>query len=525
MLGESQEAQAAPAAVSEGEYKYRNLVETVLNTIIDGVVIINKRGEIQSFNRACEGLFGYHPSEVIGKNVKILMPDPYRAQHDDYLGNYQRTHIPKIIGIGREVTGQRKDGSVFPMELAVGDTHYDGEYAYIGIIRDLRERKEAEKANEQLRQSQKMESLGQLTGGVAHDFNNLLAVIIGNLDYLDELVGPRHPFQLHIQPALKAALQGAELTKQLLAFGRKQALRPKTLDLNELIERFTHMVGRTLGDWVVIRLSLLPDVWRVRVDPNQLENALLNLAVNARDALPKEDGRIVIETRNVTHDEESIANSDMKAGEYVELAISDNGSGMPPEVLAKVFEPFFTTKEVGKGSGLGLSMVYGFVKQSGGHIRLYSDPGIGTTVRLYLPRSEKELHTAAAKSVVPYEKYGQRVLVVEDNPEVLSVSATMVESLGYEVLKATSGDEALLILKQRNDIDLLMTDVMMPGLLNGPALAKEARKLHPQLKVLFNSGYAEHAMRESGMLEEGVFLLVKPFRKGQLAEKLNAVLR
>jgi PAS domain S-box-containing protein len=500
---------------------------SLLETIIDGVITINGQGLIHSYNKACITLFGYEPHEVIGKNVSILMPDPYHSAHDSYIDNFKKTGKAKVIGIGREVIGKRKDGSTFPMELAVGETHAGEEYAFVGIIRDITERKEAERAREQLRQSQRMEAIGQLTGGIAHDFNNLLAIILGNLDFMHERLPAGDPLHEFIGPSIAAAEHGSELTQQLLAFGRKQTLMPQVISLNDLVFYFTTFIRHMLGERVETSYSLSADVWNVYVDSNQLQNALINLSVNARDAMP-EGGKLMFETSNVTFDQHYIENHfDISAGDYVMLAISDTGTGMDANVMAKAFEPFFTTKEVGKGTGLGLSMVYGFVKQSNGHIKLYSEPGFGTSVKIYLPRAQQATQATEANRKMPQPIKADKsrlVLVVEDNADVLKITSAMIESIGYRALTASSGDEAMRIIRQRGDIELLISDVMLPGELNGPALAKQAVAHSPGLKVLFNSGYAEQALQSSGLLNENVHLISKPFRKMQLASKIAELL-
>lgn len=520
------EAQAY-AQIQESEKKLKTLVNTILDTIIDGVITINKRGEIQSYNKACVRLFGYSYEEVLGQNVRMLMPEPYHSEHDGYLEHYNATGEKRIMGVGREVKGRHKDGSVFPMELAVGEADQGGIHAFVGIIRDITERHEAEHAREQLRQAQKMEALGQLTGGIAHDFNNLLAIILGNLDFMVDRTDKDSPLRSFLMPSIEAAEHGAELTKQLLSFGRKQALQPKIINLNELLHYFTVLVQHTLDERIKVILALESDLWNVNVDPSMLQNALLNLAVNARDAMPG-GGKLVFETQNLFLDEDYAENNlDVVPGPYVMVAISDTGIGMSQDVVEKAFEPFFTTKDVGKGSGLGLSMVYGFVKQSTGHIRIYSEVGTGTTIKIYLPRAEGEANYAQ-KPVEPpvcMESKSVLILVVEDNKDVLKLTSSMVESLGYQVLQAETGDEALRLLKSRDDIELLLTDVMLPGALNGPVLAKQALSLHPGLKVLFNSGYAEHAIMQSGILEAGVNIISKPFRKQELAYSIERVLK
>lgn len=511
--------------------KLQNLVDTVLDTIVDGVITINEKGEIQSYNPACRKLFGYTADEVIGKNVHMLMPSPYKENHDSYIKNYRETGDAKIIGIGREVSGQRKDGTVFPMELAVGATHEGGDHAFVGIIRDITERHLAEMEREQLRQSQKMEALGQLTGGIAHDFNNLLAIILGNLDFLSEEIMDEALKESFVMPSIEAAEKGSELTQMLLAFGRKQTLRPEFVDPNDLLMKFIRLISRTLEERIDIRMSLSPDVWPCYVDVRQLENALLNLALNARDAMPK-GGRLIFETENVYLDEDyAQENLEVVAGEYTMIAVSDSGFGMAHDVIEKAFDPFFTTKTVGKGTGLGLSMVYGFVKQSQGHIKLYSEPGFGTTVKIYLPRNMDSVgYTAPIRTVdpnnedMPRAPENTRVLVVEDNASVLKMTSSMLESLGYIVEVASTGEQASDILKKDDGFTLLLTDVMLPGAINGPILAQEAISLYPSIKVLFCSGYAEHAIFQSDLLSEDVHLLSKPFRKTVLAKKLIEVL-
>lgn len=504
-----------------------NKLQAVVNNVIDGLIIINERGIVESFNPACERIFGYSAEEVVGQNIKMLMPEPYHSEHDGYLRNYRQTGIAKIIGIGREVTGRRKDGSIFPMDLSVSAFDLEGERHFSGIVRDISERKEAEKTQEQLRHVQKMESLGQLTGGIAHDFNNLLAVILGNLDFMFEKTKETDPLREFINPSIEAAEHGMELTKQLLAFGRKQSLQPKIISVNELLNYFKTLVRHTLGERIETILRLEPDLWHVNVDPSQLQNALLNLAVNARDAMPG-GGKLIIETKNISLDETYTQdNTDVFIGDYIVISISDTGEGMTQEVMEKAFEPFFTTKDVGKGSGLGLSMVYGFVKQSKGHIKIYSEVGYGTSVSIYLPRTEGSVSTIEKVDTKPLPNQTAEtkiILVVEDNKNVLKLTSAMVESLGYKVLQAETGRAAIEILEARADIDLLLTDVMLPGVLNGPELAKQAVAMHPNLKVLYNSGYAEHAIMQSGLLDKGVNLISKPFRKQQLAEKIEEIL-
>ena len=303
------------------------------------------------------------------------MPEPYHSEHDHYISAYLETNVPKIIGIGREVMGRRKDGSTFPMELAVGKSPQGGNHAFVGIVRNVTERREAETQRDQLRQSQKMEAVGQLTGGLAHDFNNLLAIIIGNLDMLREIRAGDQVTDELVRDALESALRGADLTRRLLAFARRQPLQPERADINEVIGAIVRLLTRTLGENITIEMSLTPNVWPVQIDRAQFEAVIANLATNARDAMPR-GGALLIDTRNGRLDEAyAAAHADVTPGDYVVVEVSDSGTGMPSDVLSRIFEPFFTTKEQGKGTGLGLSMVFGFMKQSGGHITVYSEAG------------------------------------------------------------------------------------------------------------------------------------------------------
>jgi PAS domain S-box-containing protein len=498
-------------------------LEALVDTAVDGVMMIDAHGLVQMFNPACEKLFGYPADEVVGQNVKMLMPPPYRHEHDGYLDNFHRTGERKIIGIGREVTGQRKDGSTFPMELSVGEAKQYGESIFVGIIHDLSDRKQTEA---QLVQAQKMETVGQLSGGIAHDFNNLLTVVVGNAEVLSESLRARPDLQHLADSIVQAGERGAELTQRLLAFSRRQTLQPAEIDCNALVNGMEKLLRRMLTETIAIKTMLDGDLWTAYADPGQLENALLNLAINARDAMA-DDGTITITTANVPLDERyRDLHPEVNPGEYVMVGVTDDGCGMPKEVLDHVFEPFFTTKEVGKGSGLGLSMVYGFVKQSNGHVAIYSEPALGTTVRIYLPA------VANAAGRMPtlvlgepaMESGKETVLVAEDDPFVRSYAVTTLSSLGYNVIEAVDGREALHKLNDGARPDILFTDVVMPGGINGWDLAEQARKIRPGLKVLLTSGYALETLAERGRLPRGAIILNKPYRKAELARRLREAL-
>jgi PAS domain S-box-containing protein len=483
-------------------------LRAVVDTAVDGVILVDKQGIVRMFNPACVRLFGYQPEETIGKNVNLLMPLSFEREH---------------AGIVQEAAGRRKDGSTFPMELSVGEAKPGGETVFVGIIRDLTDRK---RTAQQLFQAQKMEAVGQLTGGVAHDFNNLLTVILANADTLFEELSDREDLRPLAEMTRTAAERGAELTNSLLAFSRRQNLEPKAVDINKLVAGMDGLLRRALGENIEIRLVQGAGLWRATVDPGQLESGILNLAINARDAMP-EGGRLTIEASN-THIDESYseAHDEVKPGQYVLICVSDTGTGMSDEVAARAFEPFFSTKDVGKGTGLGLSMVYGFVKQSGGHIKIYSEVGDGTTFKIYLPRSSMDWEAAGTEPVrkASHPTGTETILMVEDNDLVRQHTEKQLQALGYNVLVASDGPAAMKILERGDPIDLLFTDVVMPGGMGGRQLAENAAALRPSLKILFTSGYTENAVVHHGRLGAGAHLLRKPYQRRELALKLRQLL-
>jgi PAS domain S-box-containing protein len=390
------------------------------------------------------------------------------------------------------------------------------------------ERTERLRLNEEaLRQSQKMEAIGQLTGGVAHDFNNLLQVIIGNLEIIQRnLPNELARLQRAARQAMIGAQRAASLTQRLLAFARRQPLDPKPIDVNVLVNGMSEMIHRTLGETISVETVLGAGLWRIEADPNELEASILNLAVNARDAMP-DGGRLTIETSNVRIDEAYvITHRELVPGQYVALSVSDTGTGMDPQTLAQVFEPFFTTKPVGKGTGLGLSQVYGFVKQSGGHVNIYSEVGQGTTVKLYLPRLAGALVPEAepTNQLTPDASSEETVLVVEDDDDVRAYSGDILRELGYRVIEAHDGPAALRLLGQQPRVDLLFTDVVLPGGMTGAQVAAQASGIRPSLKVLFTTGYARNAIIHHGRLDKGVQLITKPFSFEELATKIRDIL-
>lgn len=389
-----------------------NMVEAAIESAVNAIMIIDEAGLIRKANPSCERMFGYTQAELLGRNVNMLMPEPDRSAHDRYMHNYMETGAKKIIGIGREVRGRRRDGSSFPMHLSVGEFRAGGRRYFIGTIRDISKEVAQEEA---LRQVQRMEALGQLTGGIAHDFNNLLTIITGNLELLDLEIEDAYQRDL-LKRASDAAHMGARLTGRLLTFARRRPLDAVAVNLNDLLLGIMDLLRRTLGETIGISSSLAPDLWVIRSDVSEIENAVVNLAINARDAMPS-GGKLMIETRNVVIDDNALTGDiGLAPGRYVRLSVSDTGEGIAPDILPRVFEPFFTTKGAGRGTGLGLSVIYGFARQSGGQATIYSEPGHGTTVNLYLPDAGEARGRSVAGGRAEPERAlaGELIMVVED---------------------------------------------------------------------------------------------------------------
>ncbi|MEZ5830659.1 MAG: PAS domain-containing protein [Dongiaceae bacterium] len=474
------------------------------------------------FNRAGEKLLGYNRAELMGRSDYDFFP---REEADHFIARDRavfESGAPQLTEEERITT--RYNGVRLLRTTKVPVKDKDGNPQYLlGFSEDITERKTMEA---QLRQAMKMEAVGQLTGGVAHDFNNLLGIIVGNLDIAAEYAADNPALREILQEALGGALRGAELTRRLLAFSRNQPLQPAVVDLNQGLPQVATMLRRTLGEQVTIELHPGAGLWPVRVDQAQLDEAILNLAINARDAMPK-GGILSIETCNAELDHEyATRNAEVSPGDYVQLSVSDTGGGMSEDVIEHCFEPFFTTKGIDKGTGLGLSMVYGFVKQSGGHIKIYSELGHGTTVKIYLPRAGG-LATGRTRPDAgePDLSAGSGlVLMVEDNKDLRTVTVKQLADLGYRTLEAENAKAALELLARHPEIDLLFTDIIMPGGMTGTELAREARRLYPKLKILLTSGYTARAMANGFHDIEGLELLNKPFRKRDLAHKLRSVL-
>jgi PAS domain S-box-containing protein len=500
-------------------------LRSILDTVPEAMVVIDESGTITSFSAAAERLFGFKTGEVIGHNVKMLMPEPDRGAHDSYMERYLETGERRIIGYGRVVTGQKKDGTHFPMELAIGEARAAGRRIFTGFIRDLTSRHRIE---EELRQAHKMEAVGQLTGGIAHDFNNLLTVVSGNLEMIERRLTDDRARVL-LREAQGAAEDGAKLTAQLLAFGRKQPLNAKLADVGQLVSRFSDLLRRALGETIELRTIVSGAPGAALVDASQLQNALLNLALNARDAMPR-GGRLTVEVSAAKLDADYASMyPEVRTGSYVLISVTDTGAGMPAEVRQRAFEPFFTTKGVGAGTGLGLSMVYGFTKQSGGHVQIYSEVGQGTSVRLFLPAASMVAPRAEPVSadghLPPSGLPGgsETILVVEDDARVRRVAVARLEDMTYRVLQAETAAEALAVLGAHPEVALLFTDIVMPGGMSGDELAREARKLRPGLKIIMTSGFAEPSVAVRELAAEASWLK-KPYSAMDLAVRIRELL-
>ncbi len=527
ITAEKQQAEALAKATAE-----RNMLANIIETTDAFVQLLDKDFNWLAVNRAMadefERVFEVRPQ--VGDNMLEALahlPDhqaQVKAMWDRALGGEEFRAIEEFGDPGH----YRRAYEIKFNTLHDADGKDIGAYQF---VYDVSERVQAEarlaEAEEQLRQAQKMEAVGQLTGGIAHDFNNMLAVIMGSLDLLNRRVGPEDQrSKRYIEAAMDGSKRSSSLVQRLLAFSRQQPLRPETLDPNKLVVGMSDLLRHSIGADIRLENVLAGGVWRVEADPNQLESVILNLAVNARDAMP-DGGRLTIETQNTHLDPRYVAAEiGVPAGQYVMIAITDTGTGMAPNVIAKAFDPFFTTKAVGKGSGLGLSQVYGFVKQSGGHVRIYSELGQGTTIKIYLPRSAElapstDLDDSSADLPMGDEK--EIILVVDDEPAVRQFSVDAFTELGYRVLEAGNAAKAMEILKETPDISLLFTDIVMPDV-NGRKLADDAQALRPGLKVLYTTGYTRNAVVHNGTVDKGVDLIGKPFTIDDLAEQVRDIL-
>ena len=499
----------------------------LLDTVRDGIIACDADGNIRFHNRAVRELFDVESVPSTLKEWAALE----RIRMADGGTPIDLEDLPMV----RAMRGETVDSLEFQtvtldgnrrVVLANGSRMIDQDNNIMGSVVTWHDDTDRRSSEEHLVRAQKMEAVGQLTGGIAHDFNNLLTVVSGNLELLIPGLDDDSKLKKRAKAALRASAKGAELTSRLLAFSRRQALAPEVVDVNALIEGMIELMGRTLGDNIELDVRLQPDPWLTEIDAGQLENSILNLAINARDAMP-EGGRLTIETSKIEFDDDYVQrNTDANPGPHLALSVSDTGTGIAPDVLQRVFEPFYTTKQTGEGTGLGLAMVYGFVKQSGGSIGIYSELGHGTTVRMFLPRSdvtvaeprEATSHTGAV------EGGSETVLLVEDNPDVAMTAREMLLEFGYNVLEAIDGPSAIAVLESNPDLDLMLTDIVMPGGMDGAQLARKAREAMPGLKVVYASGYTRNGMGGGIELDPDIELVNKPFSQDELGRALRRAL-
>ncbi|HTI84845.1 MAG TPA: PAS domain S-box protein [Acetobacteraceae bacterium] len=522
------EQRARQLSALETERRFRMLVRGVTDYAI---YMLSPDGHVTNWNAGAARIKGYAEHEIVGEHFSRFYPPEDAEAGIPWNALEQARRDGRYESEGWRV---RKDGTRF-WASAIIDAIHDDDGTLIGfakITRDLSERRaaqvELEEAREQFFQAQKMEAVGQLTGGLAHDFNNMLTGISGSLELLRARIaqGRLADLDRYITSAQSAASRAAALTHRLLAFARRQTLDPKPTDANRLISTMEDLVQRTVGPQVEVETVLGIGLWPTLCDPNQLESALLNLCINARDAMP-EGGKLTIETANTWLDERGARERDMEPGQYVAICVTDSGTGMSPDVLARAFDPFYTTKPVGQGTGLGLSMVYGFARQSAGQVRLYSEIGNGTTVRLYLPRHRgpADIEEEAPRlELAPRATAGETVLIVDDEPSVRMLVTEVLEELGYAAIEAADTISGMKVLRSDVRIDLLITDVGLPGGMNGRQMADAARETRPKLKVLFITGYAENAAIGNGRLEPGMHVLTKPFAMDNLASRIKTII-
>jgi PAS domain S-box-containing protein len=509
-----------PVSLSQSEERYRDYFENAK----DAIYVHDLNGRYIMVNKAGEELIGYTRDELLQMRISDVVPRKYLDEIHERLKKKLTDHSLTIY----EVEAIRKDGSRVPIEVSSRLIYENGvAVAVQGSARDISERKRAEEALRasqfQLQQSQKLEAIGQLAGGVAHDFNNMLTAIIGYTDLSLRRVGLENPIRRNLEETKKAAERAASLVRQLLAFSRKQILEPKVLDLNDVVKDMEKMLTRLIGEDIKLATRLEADLGSVKADPCQVEQIIMNLVVNARDAMPR-GGRVTIETANITLDQTILKHVSVKPGEYVMLAVSDTGSGMDQETQRRIFEPFFTTKDVGKGTGLGLSTVYGIVKQSGGNIWVYSELGLGTMFKVYLPRIDDAAAATLEKQDSIVLRGSETILLVEDEDVVRGLTRKILMQAGYNVLDAKGGEEAIRVCRAHvGPIDLLLTDVVMPEL-SGKEVADRLVELRPEIRVLFMSGYTDEAIVQHGVLDANVEFIQKPFTWIGLTKKVRDVL-
>jgi PAS domain S-box-containing protein len=520
-------------------------LHALIDAAPDAILGIDPEGSILWMNVQAERLFGYSRAELVGRSVDLLVPESVRDGHRSHREGYLEHPVPRPMGLGMQLAGRRKDGTTFPAEISLSALETDDGVIVSAAVRDVTDRVEAQAERERLEsqaererlqlrleQSQRLESLGQLAGGVAHDFNNLLGVILNYAAFVNEELeaadvadgtsrwdGVRDD----VNQIIRAGERATALTHQLLAFARREVVRPQVLDLNEVIREVEQLLLRSLGEHVTLKTDLEDGIWSVLADPGKIEQVLVNLAVNARDAMPG-GGTLTIDTHNVEADDTFASrHPGMAPGRYVRVRVSDTGDGMPVEVRQRAFEPFFTTKTGGDGTGLGLATVYGIISQAEGSVQIYSEPGMGTTISALLPATDQVAPEAVAPLSVEDRGGGETILVVEDEDPLRDVTVRILTGKGYRVHAAANGPEALQLAQGLDGIDLLLTDVVMPKML-GKELAERLTALRPDLTVVFMSGYAQPVLASNGSLDPDVRLIEKPFSAAALLEKVRKAL-
>jgi PAS domain S-box-containing protein len=510
----------AREALRRTEEQFRMLVDSVIDYAI---YMLSPEGLVTTWNAGARNIKGYTADEVIGTHFSRFYTDEDRAAGLPERVLATAREQGRYHGEGVRV---RKDETRFRADVVV-DAIRDPDGRLVGfakITRDVTQRVQLEEARQALQHAQRLEAVGKLTGGVAHDFNNILQVIGGSLQLLGGTVAGMPAAQRHLQMALAAVDRGAKLSSHLLAFARRQPLQPYVLNPGRVVRNMEDLVRRAVGEHVEVETVVSASLWNTTLDPHQLENVVLNLAINARDAMPA-GGRLTVELSNTMLDDTYVsAAHEVPPGQYVLLAMSDTGTGMPPDVRERAIEPFFTTKGEGQGTGLGLSMAFGFVKQSGGHFRIYSEEGHGTTIKAYFPRALEAEQTLPEPVANAVSGGTETILVVEDDPNVQATVVGMLSELGYQVLRADNAEMALAVLKAGVRCDLLFTDVVMPGKLKSTEMVRQARALLPDMKVLYTSGYTQNAIIHGGRLDPGEELLSKPYRREKLAVKVRQLL-
>ena len=496
------------------------LLTALLDSAAQAILSVDRGGHLVLVNARTEEMFGYARRELVGQPVEMLLPEGSRQAHVRHRTDYVAKPRVRPMGIGMELAGRRKDGTEFPVEVSLSYMESDEGVFGIAFVTDITKRKSLE---EQLLHAQKMEAVGRLAGGVAHDFNNMLTIISGYNRMLLDQLSPMDPLRGYAEEVLKAADRAGALTNQLLAFSRRQVMQPKVVEANLLLNRTEKMLRRLIGEDIDMVFSLSPAAGNIKVDPGQFEQIVFNLAINARDAMLR-GGKLTMETA-AAHLDEDYAKTHLgvQPGDYVMIAVSDTGHGMDAETKRHIFEPFFTTKEQGKGTGLGLATVYGIVKQSGGDIWVYSEPGKGTTFKVYFPMVGDPVEVDVTEAARPRSGV-ETILVVEDERGVRELIAAMLKKHGYRILQAADALEAMQISDKHSEpIDLLLTDVVMPHM-SGRQLAEQLQPHRPQMKVLYLSGYTENAIVHHGVLEANVEFLAKPFSQEALANKIREIL-